>query len=44
MLEKVEKYFKVLARELEKQGSMKGVVVELTSSILKELKELKENE
>lgn len=44
MLEKVEKHFKVLARELEKQGAMKGIIAELTSSILKEIKEIKENE
>lgn len=44
MLEKIEKNFKVLARELEKKGQMKGIVVELTSIILQNLKELKENE
>ena len=42
--EKVEKPFKVLARELEKSGQMKGIVAELTSLILKNLKEIKENE
>ena len=36
--------FKVLARELEKSGQMKGIVAELTSLILKNLKEIKENE
>ena len=44
MSEKVEKPFRVLASELEKNGQMKGVVAELTSLILKNLKEIKENE
>ena len=44
MLEKIEKYFRVLTRELEKKGEMKGVIVELTTKILKNLKDLKENE
>ncbi len=42
--EKVEKPFKVLAKELEKSGQMKGVVAELTSLILTNIKEIKENE
>ena len=46
MLEKVEKVdhlFRVLAKELEKSGQMKGIVAELTPQILKNLKEIKEN-
>ena len=42
--EKVEKPFKVLAKELEKSGQMKGIVAELTSLILTNIKEIKENE
>ena len=42
-IESVERKFRVLASELEKGGSMKGVIVELTAVILKELKEIKEN-
>jgi hypothetical protein len=42
--EKVEKPFKVLAKELEKSGQMKGIVAELTSLILSNIKEIKENE
>tara|TARA_R110000824_G_scaffold390613_1_gene587141 strand:+ start:631 stop:792 length:162 start_codon:yes stop_codon:yes gene_type:complete len=42
--ESIEKLFKVLAEELEKRGQMQGIVVELTSKILQNLKEIKENE
>jgi hypothetical protein len=42
--EKVEKPFKVLAKELEKSGQMTGIVAELTSLILTNIKEIKENE
>lgn len=42
-VEKLEKYFRVLAGELDKQGSMNGIIVELTAKILKEIKEIKEN-
>ena len=41
--EKVEKPFKVLARELEKNGQMKWIIAELTSLILTNIKEIKEN-
>ena len=41
-MEVVEKYFRILASELEKKGQMKGIVAELTSTILKNIKEEKE--
>ena len=40
----LEQRFRTLASELEKRGQMNGVVAELTSVILKEIKKEKENE
>ena len=39
----IEQRFKTLASELEKRGQMNGIVAELTSVILKEIKKQKEN-
>ena len=39
----IEQRFKTLASELEKRGQMNGLVAELTSVILKEIKNQKEN-
>ena len=38
----IEQRFRTLASELEKRGQMNGIIAELTSVILKEIK--KENE
>ena len=43
-MEVIEKRFKTLSKELEKRGQMNGIVAELTSVILKEIKKEKENE
>ena len=43
-MEVLEQRFRTLASELEKRGQMNGIVVELTSVILKEIKKEKENE
>ena len=43
-MEVIEKHFRTLANELEKRGQMNGIVAELTSVILKEIKKEKENE
>ena len=42
-MEVIEKRFRTLANELEKRGQMNGVIAELTSVILKEIKEKKQN-
>ena len=39
----IEQRFKTLASGLEKRGQMNGIVAELTSVILKEIKKQKEN-
>ena len=39
-MEVIEKHFRTLASELEKKGQMKGIVAELTSVILKNLKDV----
>ena len=41
-MEVIEQRFRTLASELEKRGQMNGIVAELTSAILKEIR--KENE
>ena len=41
-MEVIEKHFRILVGELEKKGQMKGVIVELTSTILKKIKEVNE--
>ena len=43
-MEVIEKHFRTLASELEKRGQMKGIVAELTSVILKDIKEFNELE
>ena len=43
-MEVIEKHFRTLASELEKRGQMKGIVAELTSVILKDIKELEKDE
>ena len=43
-MEVIEKHFRTLASELEKKGQMKGIVAELTSIILKDIKEFSEFE
>ena len=43
-MEVIEKHFRTLASELEKKGQMKGIVAELTSIILKDIKELEKDE
>ena len=43
-MEVIEKRFRTLANELEKRGQMNGVIAELTSVILKEIKEKKHND
>ena len=43
-MEVIEKRFSTLANELEKRGQMNGVIAELTSVILKEIKEKKQND
>ena len=43
-MEVIEKHFRTLANELEKRGQMKGIVAELTSIILKDIKELEKDE
>tara|TARA_R110001599_G_scaffold196851_1_gene393460 strand:+ start:387 stop:518 length:132 start_codon:yes stop_codon:yes gene_type:complete len=43
-MEVIEKRFRTLANELEKRGQMNGVIAELTSVILKEIKEKKQND
>ena len=43
-MEVIEKHFRTLASELEKKGQMKGIVAELTSIILKYIKELEKDE
>lgn len=43
-MEVLEQRFRTLASELEKKGYMNGIVAELTSVILKEIKKEKENE
>ena len=43
-MEVLEQRFRTLANELEKRGQMNGIVAELTSVILKEIKKEKENE
>ena len=40
---KVLQPFKTLASELEKRGQMSGIISELTSLIIKNIKEIKEN-
>ena len=42
-MEVIEQRFKTLASELEKRGQMNGIVAELTSVILKEIRKQKEN-
>jgi len=43
-MEVLEKRFRTLANELEKRGQMNGIIAELTSVILKEIKKEKDNE
>ena len=43
-MEVIEKHFRTIASELEKKGQMKGIVAELTSIILKDIKELEKDE
>ena len=43
-MEVIEKHFRTLANELEKRGQMNGTVAELTSVILKDIKEFSEFE
>ena len=43
-MEVIEKHFRTLASEIEKKGQMKGIVAELTSIILKDIKELEKDE
>ena len=43
-MEVIEKHFRTLANELEKRGQMNGIVAELTSIILKDIKELEKDE
>ena len=43
-MEVIEKHFRTLDSELEKKGQMKGIVAELTSIILKDIKELEKDE
>ena len=43
-MEVIEQRFRTLANELEKRGQMNGIVAELISVILKEIKKEKENE
>jgi hypothetical protein len=43
-MEVIEKRFRTLANELEKRGEMNGIIAELTSVILKEFKEAKQND
>ena len=43
-MEVLEQRFRTLANELEKRGQMNGIVAELISVILKEIKKEKENE
>ena len=43
-MEVIEKQFRTLASELEKRGQMNGIVAELTSIILKDIKELEKDE
>lgn len=43
-MEVLEQRFRTLANELEKKGYMNGIIAELTSVILKEIKKEKENE
>ena len=43
-MEVLEQRFRTLASELEKRGQMSGIIAELTSVILQEIKKEKENE
>tara|TARA_B100001175_G_C19196706_1_gene489329 strand:- start:173 stop:322 length:150 start_codon:yes stop_codon:yes gene_type:complete len=43
-MEVLEKRFRTLANELEKRGQMNGIIAELTSVILQEIKKEKDNE
>ena len=43
-MEVLEQRFRTLASELEKRGQMNGIVAELTSVILNDIKKEKENE
>tara|TARA_R110001592_G_scaffold82933_1_gene245551 strand:- start:403 stop:594 length:192 start_codon:yes stop_codon:yes gene_type:complete len=43
-MEVIEKRFRTLASEIEKRGEMNGIIAELTSVILKEFKEAKQND
>ena len=41
---KIEKPLRVLASELEKKGQMKGIIAEITSVLLKNIKEIQDEE
>ena len=42
-MEVIEQRFRTLANELEKRGQMDGIIAELTSVILKEIKKEQQN-
>ena len=43
-MEVIKNHFRILASELEKRGQMNGIIAELTSVILKDIKELEKGE
>ena len=43
-MEVIEQRFRTLASELEKRGQMTGIIAELTGTILKEIRNEKDNE
>ena len=43
-MEVIEQRFRTLASELQKSGQISGIIAELTSVILQEIKKEKENE
>ena len=43
-MEVIEQRFRTLASELEKRGQMNGIIAELSGTILKEIRNQKDNE